>query len=61
MRYYLFFLLLCFLGSTTEIKGEGMMAGYGGGSSDNRSETLFSVLEVFLTDFWDFIKGLLVF
>ena len=66
----LFFFCFCFLsffGSTTEIEGEGMIAGYSGGSSDtrggpgsdNRSKIPFSVLEVFLTDFWDVIKGIL--
>ena len=44
-----------------------MIAGYsgrssdtrGGPGSDNRSKIPFSVLEVFLTDFWDVIKGIL--
>jgi len=35
-----------------------MIAGYGGGSSDNRSKIPFSVVEVFLTDFWDVIRGI---
>ena len=36
-----------------------MIAGYSGGGSDNRSKISFSVLEVFVTDFWDFTEGIL--